>query len=93
MYVGTLQVAENLLAEALKTVIIQSRDILFMEEKTTVDWEIKKKGTSSESTNNDRLDIAWIHLVVNRMLAESTEGEPDTGSGQGSESDSDEQLT
>ena len=77
-----------------------------MEEKTTVDWEIKKKGTSSESTNNDRLDIAWIHLVVNRMLAEeqsepvgfrqgtkSTEGEPDTGSGQGSESDSDEQLT
>ena len=30
--------------------VIRSRDIAFMEEKTIVDWETEKKGSSSEST-------------------------------------------
>ena len=30
--------------------VVRSRDIAFMEEKTIVDWETEKKGSSSEST-------------------------------------------
>ena len=32
--------------------VIRSRDIFFMEEKTTSDWEKEKTGSTSKSTEN-----------------------------------------
>ena len=34
--------------------VIRGRDIVFMDEKTIVDWESEKKTTSSKSTDRDR---------------------------------------
>ena len=34
--------------------VIQSRDIVFMEEKTITNWESEKKIVTSKSTDRDR---------------------------------------
>ena len=86
--------------------VIQSRDIVFMEEKTIIDWEAEKKGSTSESTDRDRLDEAKIQPVVRRIQAEEqngptrfkqetelTKGVPDFKIKENLQSDSDEEPT
>ena len=41
--------------------VIQSHDIVFMEEKTIVDWEAEKKTTTIESVNRDQLEETRVH--------------------------------
>ena len=75
-----------------------------MEEKTIPDWEKEKLGTSSQPTGRRRPDEVRTQSTGSRMLtkeqsipvgprlgAGSAEKEPETGSGQGPESDLDEE--
>ena len=55
--------------------VIRSRDIVFLEDKTIADWELKKKISTSESKNIDRLDELRIHPEGSRMATENR-GEP-----------------
>ena len=64
--------------------VIQSRDIVFMEEKTIADWESEKKLSTSESTDEDRLGGSRIHPVGSRMSFDDLSGP--TGFGQETES-------
>ena len=86
--------------------VIQSHDIVFMEEKTIADWELEKKTSTFESTDGGRLDGLRIHPVGSRMPVEdhsgpagfkqetgSTKGELGVETGQVSQSDSDEEPT
>ena len=82
--------------------VIRTRDIIFMEEKIIVDWEMEKKGTTSESTDRDRLDETRVHPIGSRMLDEEQRGRVDFGQRTestgvehdvGPESDSDEEPT
>ena len=50
--------------------MIRSRDIVFMEEKTIVDWESEKRTTSSVSTNRDRLEETRVHPDESRISVE-----------------------
>ena len=50
--------------------VIRSRDIVFMEEKTIVDWESEKRTTSSVSTNRDRLEETRVHPDESRISVE-----------------------
>ena len=86
--------------------VIQSHDIVFMEEKTIADWESEKKTTSSESTDRDRLEETSVYLDGSRIPieeqyepvrfgheTESIGGGQNAKTGQDPESDSDEELT
>ena len=79
--------------------VIQSRDIVFMEEKTIADWESEMKTTSSESTDRDRLEEARVYSDGNRIpvgeqyepfgFRQETEA---TGRGQNAETGQDPKL-
>ena len=86
--------------------LIQSHNIIVMVEKNIVDWESEKKTSSSESTDEDRLDGLRIHPVGSQMSFEdhsgpvrfgqetrSTEEEPGAETRQDPESDSNEEPT
>ena len=66
-----------------KKKVIRSRDIVFMEEKTIVDWEKEKSGSSSKLTERIHPDEERTQstrsLMLTKELSRSvgSEGEPE----------------
>ena len=86
--------------------MIRSRDIVFMEEKTIVDWESEMKRTSSELTDRDQLEETRVYTDESRISiedqyeptgfrqeTEATGRGQNAETGQDPESDSDEEPT
>mgnify|MGYP000356061628 CR=1 FL=1 len=63
--------------------MIQSHDIVFMEENSIADWESEKRTTSSMSTDRDRLEETRVHPYGSRISVKE-QYEPD-GFGQETE--------